>query len=146
MPKSPQPSTSHPYHLSSDELPWTDYSDSYPEDMMKGMRAKRLIGPGGAMHDDETLMGVLEIDPGVEYPAHRHPAPEVYYVIEGEAECTWGDETFQVGPGSVIRTPPGEWHAIRNTGTGRFFAVAYWWAPGGDREILAGRLELSEKA
>lgn len=144
MPKSTRHTNPHLYHLRSEDQPWTDYSDSYPDEMMKGMRAKRLLGPGGVLHDDETVMGVLEIDPGVEYPAHRHAAPEVYYVIEGDAECTWGDESFTVGPGSVIRTPPGEWHSIRNVGEGRFFAVAYWWAPGGDQSILAGKLELAD--
>lgn len=144
MPKSPPPKQAHPYHVDAADLPWSDYSDSYPTEMMTRIRAKRIIGPGGAIEHDETLFGVLEIDPGAEYPAHRHAAPEVYYVIEGEAECIWGEETFAVGPGSVIRTPPGVWHSIRNTGTGRFFAVAYWWAPGGDRDILNGPLELRD--
>ena len=144
MPKSPPPAEPHPYHVVANDLPWTDYSDSYPAGMMQQMRAKRVIGPGGAIHDDETTFGVLELDPGAEYPAHRHPAPEVYYVIEGEAECVFGEETFRVGPGSVIRTPPGAWHSFRNIGQGRFFAVAYWWAPGGDRDVLAGGLELRD--
>ena len=144
MPKSATPRGTHPYHVASDDLPWTDYSDSYPSDMMRTMRAKRIVGPGGAIEHDETVFGTLELDPGAEYPAHRHAAPEIYYVIEGEAECTWGSETFTVGPGSVIRTPPNEWHAFRNTGAGRFFAVAYWWAPGGDCQVVRAPLELAD--
>lgn len=134
----------HPYHIADEEIPWGDYSEWYPDDMMGGMRAKRILGPGGAIHHSETIMGILEIDPGRSYPAHRHAAPEVYYVIEGEAECTFGSEVFTVKAGSTIRTPPNEWHGFSNTGNVTFRAFAYWWAPGGDSSVLEGPLELKD--
>ena len=137
--------SSSPTHIRSDELPWSDYSAWYPDDMMQCMRAKRLIGPGGAIHADDTLFGLLEIDPGGAYPPHRHPASEVYYVVSGQAECRWGDEVFMAGPGSVIRTRPGEVHAMRTIGDEPFRAVAYWYAPQGDTSALNGDLELVEE-
>lgn len=132
----------NPTHVDANDLPWTDYSAWYPDDMMKCMRAKRVIGPGGAIESDRTLFGVLEIDPGGAYPPHRHPAAEVYYVISGRAECRWGDEVFVAGPGSVMRTAPGLVHAMRTLGDQPFRAVAYWYAEGDDPGVLAGDLEL----
>ena len=123
-------------HLSAADVPWGDYSAHYPAEMMQTMRAKRLIGPGGAIDHDEIVFGVLEIDPGAGYPPHKHDAPEIYYVIQGRAECTFGDETFTASPGSTIRTRPGEVHDFKNIGDEKFVALGFWWAPGGDRSIL----------
>jgi quercetin dioxygenase-like cupin family protein len=36
----------------------------------------------------DVLMGMLELAPGATYPAHRHPAPELYYVMSGTAQWT----------------------------------------------------------
>lgn len=47
MPRSSRPDAAHPWHIRATDLPRTDYSDSYPTEMMKGMRAQRIIGPGG---------------------------------------------------------------------------------------------------
>jgi hypothetical protein len=33
-----------PIHFQSDDAPWSDYSGWYPDEMMRSMRAKRLIG------------------------------------------------------------------------------------------------------
>ena len=131
-----------PTHFREQDLPWGDYSAWYPDDMMQTMRAKRLIGPGGVIHSDETLFGLLEIDPGASYPAHRHPAAEVYYVIQGRAECRWGDEVFEAEPGTVIRTAPDAVHSFKVLGDEPFRAVAYWYAPAGDPDALKGDLEL----
>ena len=135
-----------PTHFREQDVPWGDYSAWYPEDMMRTVRAKRLIGPGGVVHDDDTLFGLLEIDPGTSYPPHRHPAAEVYYVIQGRAECRWGEEVFEAGPGSVIRTAPNVVHSFRVLGDETFRAVAYWYGPDGSTEALGGDLELVDEA
>ena len=129
-------------HLSAEDVPWGDYSAHYPENMMRTMRAKRLIGPGGAIPHDEVVFGILELDPGASYPSHRHEAPEIYYVVQGRAECRFGDETFVARPGSMIQTAPGQSHSFHSLGDEKFVAVAFWWAPGGNRSALMCDLEL----
>jgi mannose-6-phosphate isomerase-like protein (cupin superfamily) len=50
---------------------------------------------------------------------HFHPrTEEIYYILEGTAVMTIGDETSPVGPGDAISIPPGMVHTIRNTGSG----------------------------
>ena len=126
----------NPTHVHESDVPWGDYSAWYPAEMLNKVRAKRLVGGGGAIPHEETLLGLLEIDPGAEYSAHKHDAPEVYYVLEGEAECVFGDETFIVREGSAIHTRRNQVHSFRNTGTGKFRAIGMWWAPGGDTSVL----------
>jgi mannose-6-phosphate isomerase-like protein (cupin superfamily) len=44
-----------------------------------------------------------------------HTEDEVYYVVDGRAQVTVGDETREVGPGSVVyvaRTVPHRFHDI----------------------------------
>ena len=100
-------------YIHEDEVPYGDYSGVYPEDMMRKMRAKRIIAPNGAIKHDEILFGTLEIDVGAEYPPHRHEAPELYYVLVGEVECLFGDEHFVARKGTVIQTAPNEVHSFK---------------------------------
>jgi mannose-6-phosphate isomerase-like protein (cupin superfamily) len=68
----------------------------------------------------ESFFVILE--PGEAPPLHVHDdAEQVWYVLEGSAEMTVGREsaeTYPVKPGDFVRTPPGTWHSIRNTGPG----------------------------
>lgn len=131
------------FHIHSSDVEWGDYSAYYPAEMMQTMRGKRLFGPGGGVHRDDMLLGILELDPGAVYPLHSHPAPEVYYVMQGEAECQFGDERFRAKPGTAIYTEPNLPHGFRNTGPGKFVALGFWWAPGGDTASLKGDLALT---
>jgi mannose-6-phosphate isomerase-like protein (cupin superfamily) len=70
----------------------------------------------------EAFFVILE--PGEAPPLHVHPdAEQVFFVLEGEATMTVGRddaETFPLGVGDFVRTPPGTWHAVRCTSPGRF--------------------------
>ena len=123
---------------------YKDYSDHYPKHILNMGGAKVLVGPDGAITNHEISLAVMEINPGRIYPLHSHDAPEVYYVLEGEAKCTWGEDEFQVGPGTAIQTKPGTAHRIEVIGKQKFRAIAFWWAPGGNTEILDCKLNLLE--
>jgi mannose-6-phosphate isomerase-like protein (cupin superfamily) len=49
-------------------------------------------------------------------PHHHATTEEIYYILEGTAAMTLGDETRPVVPGDAIAIPPGTRHTIRNTG------------------------------
>ena len=70
----------------------------------------------------EAFFVVLE--PGESPPLHVHPdAEQVFFVLEGEAEMTVGQESperFPLRAGDFVRTPPGTYHAARCTSPGRF--------------------------
>ena len=132
------------YSVHESEVENKDYSDHYPQSVLSMGGAKVLIGPDGAITNHEISMAVMEINPGRIYPLHSHEAPEVYYVLEGKAKCTWGKEEFQACPGTAIQTRPGTPHRIEVIGNQKFRAIAFWWSPGGNTEILDCKLKLLE--
>jgi len=109
-------------------------------------RYKALIGGQrpGVIPQEDILMGVLELAPGATYPAHKHPAPELYYVIGGKVRWTVGDETFEAGPGEAIYHAPNTLHRMVNIGAETLRMVYLWWAPGGDRSVLRASSQLLE--
>jgi mannose-6-phosphate isomerase-like protein (cupin superfamily) len=84
------------------------------------------------------LFGELELKAGGFYPAHHHPAPEIYYVLSGEAEWTVGDQTFMARPGMSIYHPALKLHKMHNKGTETLRVIYFWWAPGGDKSTFEG--------
>jgi len=51
--------------------------------------------------------------------AHTHADHvDSFYVLEGEAEFTIGDDTVRAGPGTYVAAPIGAVHGFRNAGDG----------------------------
>jgi|GEM_PF-1755137 quercetin dioxygenase-like cupin family protein len=134
-----------PTHTSLKDRPWST-SEQYPEALQRVCRYKALIGGGrpGVVPQADVLMGMLELAPRAIYPAHRHPAPELYYVMSGRAEWTVGEETFAAGPGTAIYHPPNTLHRMVNTSDEVLRTVYMWWSPGGDRRVIQVASELLE--
>jgi hypothetical protein len=94
-----------------------------------------IVGPqGGApalVNDPAMALGVLLLGPRTEYPAHHHPAAEVYVPL-GPADWAKGGadeekaEWVSRAPGSVIHHPPNIVHATRTHDIP--IAALYLWA------------------
>lgn len=56
---------------------------------------------------------VTELDPsgGGWTHQHSHAAEEAIYILQGEAEFTFGGDTYRVGPGQLVFFPSGVMHA-----------------------------------
>jgi len=67
--------------------------------VMPGVRRK-------VVHADSFTMVLVELDPGIDTPAHTHPHEQATMVQEGSVAFTIQGETRIVGPGDVIRIPP----------------------------------------
>ena len=97
-----------------------------------------LIGPNlpaPAFENKNVYFGSLVMQPGYTYPAHNHPAPEIYYVIEGEADWYVDDEKRKVGPGSMMYHRPYAVHGWTVTSKTPLRVVWLWWAEG-DQAVL----------
>ena len=76
-----------------------------------GQRSYLLAGPD----DSSRVMITWIASPcGTSQPVHRHEhAEQVYVVVRGCGRMTVAGETAEVGPGTLIRVPPGTDHAIQ---------------------------------
>lgn len=94
------------------------FDESDPDDFRPSSHWAVLVDPGrnDARVDDITLI-VEEIAAGDRIPLHTHPISEVIVILEGSPEVTLGDDTRQVGPGTVVFIPAGTAHGTRNAGT-----------------------------
>jgi quercetin dioxygenase-like cupin family protein len=89
-------------------------------------------------------MGVLDLDPGGYYPAHAHPAPEIYFILSGMAKWTVGDETFTAKPGMAIYHAANIPHRMVNKGSETLKTIWFWWAPDGRAEVLRAEVRFLE--
>jgi mannose-6-phosphate isomerase-like protein (cupin superfamily) len=85
-----------------------------------------VIGKTGIWPSQRMLLGFTLIAPRTHYPAHVHPAIELYLVIAGAAAWTFGDSSAEIRPpGSVIVHPSGAPHAM-TTGAEPLLALFTW--------------------
>ena len=85
-----------PDHLATAAIPWQRFSEA------TGVEYKVLRRH--AERGGSTLL--LRFAPGADYPAHRHPAGEEYYVLEGALDD--GPRTYRAG--DYLYYPPGSVH------------------------------------
>jgi quercetin dioxygenase-like cupin family protein len=85
-----------------------------------------IIGPNGAYPGDDFLLGLFLLGPGLRYPNHAHPAPELYWILAGESEWRVRDEPFDPRePGETIWHEPFVPHAT-NVGQTPLLALYAW--------------------
>jgi quercetin dioxygenase-like cupin family protein len=79
-------------------------------------RTRRFIG---AEHSAGVSYFFVDNEPGQGPDVHRHPYPETWVVLEGEARITIGDATIIAVEGDTATGPAGMWHGFKNCGDGR---------------------------
>jgi quercetin dioxygenase-like cupin family protein len=73
-----------------------------------------LLGPESVIQDERVTAGLLCLAPETHYPAHSHPAEEVYHVLIGESLWQRGDERWtRRATGARIHHPSRVPHAMR---------------------------------
>lgn len=86
-----------------------------------------IIGPQGVVLDDEFMLGILLLGPQTEYPAHYHPAEELYYTVSGDASWWQREQPWtQRGSGSYVYHPSGVAHAMQ-TARQPVCLLYMWW-------------------
>jgi mannose-6-phosphate isomerase-like protein (cupin superfamily) len=76
------------------------------------------VADRGALAGACNFIEVASLPPGTSIGRHRHAATdeELYLVLAGEGEMWRDGETFRVGPGDLVRNPPGAEHGLVNVG------------------------------
>ena len=71
-------------------------------------RAPKEIVPGGTIRTfwgENTLLSVVDIDPGVEVPLHTHPHEQSGIVLEGQLEMGVEGDVRLLNPGDMYIIP-----------------------------------------
>ena len=108
-------------------LPWK-YNYEPREDMPDlgvKMAWGEIIGPEAPYLSSSFCFGFTMIAPDSLYPAHFHPAVELYYVLSGTAEWTLNGKAALQKPGTFILHPANAVHAMR-TGKEPLLAMYTW--------------------
>jgi mannose-6-phosphate isomerase-like protein (cupin superfamily) len=81
------------------------------------IRTTRVID--AAHRSGFRFIDLTELPPGTSVGVHQHAADdeEVYVIVQGRGRMLLDGETFDVGPGDVIRNVPGGTHGLMNTGS-----------------------------
>jgi quercetin dioxygenase-like cupin family protein len=88
--------------IKQDQLPWSQI-------------ARELVG---AEHGLDITLLFVEAEPGRGPALHRHPYPEVFITLEGEATFSVEGERVVVGAGDIVVAHAGEAHGFVNSGSG----------------------------
>jgi hypothetical protein len=84
-----------------------------------------LVGPEAPLAAPDIRMGFTLIGPHIVYPAHAHPAQELYIVLSGRALWTQSGRPSWRDPGAVIVHASEEPHAMQ-TGAEPLLALYSW--------------------
>ncbi len=83
------------------------------------------------------------LKPGFLLARHHHRAmTEVFYILDGEVEFRFDDETVTATPGMTVTIPPGVWHEVECANGGKLLTI---FSPGGF-ELYLEELETLQAA
>lgn len=82
-----------------------------------GSKVREWAGPGYRAEATNQSLAEATVAPGESTAAHYHcEAEEIYLVTGGEGRVRVGEEEREIRAGDCVVIPPGEVHALRNTG------------------------------
>ena len=65
-----------------------------------------------------------KLKPGFHLPRHHHKQmTEVFYILEGEVEFLFDDETILLRQGDTLTVPPNVWHEAKCKSGGRMLTI-----------------------
>lgn len=106
----------HSFLATAETLHWrqTYVASDFGAEFLDRYGYVELVGRRSRLRTDRMAAGLLMFGPDTHYPAHRHPAEEIYLPIAGTADYLMTDGAWQSAePGTVIHNAPMVWHGTR---------------------------------
>ncbi len=96
---------------------WTEFyqEDEWTRSFVHRFAGGTVVGPTAPWRIDHVIVDIFVYGPEIDYPAHAHPAEEVYLILGGDAYFRVGaaQEYRPLPPGAISHHRPDESHAIR---------------------------------
>ena len=107
----------------SGHLPWTES----PRTPNMGNRIA-LCSFNDLFELTRHTVGLLYLDPGMTYPEHSHPPPELYFTLSGTAAWRYGgsEEYRVVSAGNLLYNHPMDMHGVRSSDTPLLALFLLW--------------------
>lgn len=83
----------------------------------------------GEAYGGEVSFFLINNEPGMGPPLHRHPYSETWVVRSGKARFTADGEDVEAGPGDILVVTANTPHKFRNIGTGRLELICIHSSP-----------------
>ena len=81
--------------------------------------------------------------PGFHLPSHYHKEmTEIFYILEGEIEFKFNDETIIATSGMTINIPPNIWYDVKSENGGKLMTI---FSPGGFDKYLEEIASLADE-
>ena len=98
----------------ADKLAWVENSRARPSGYVGNHCSVRIVGPQGMITDERFKFGIYLQTPETFYPAHRHEAEELYFLLSGNALWQKDAAGFEpVAAGTLIHHASYQPHAMR---------------------------------
>ena len=96
-------------------LPWKYNYEPRADmpDLGNRMGWGEILGPEAPYHDEHFCFGFTLLGKNTFYPAHYHPATELYVVLSGHAEWTLDGVSKVRNPGEFILHPSNHVHSMQ---------------------------------
>ena len=96
-------------------LPWKYNYEPRADmpDLGNRMGWGEILGPEAPYHDEHFCFGFTLLGKNTLYPAHYHPATELYVVLSGRAVWTLDGVSKVRGPGEFILHPSNHVHSMQ---------------------------------
>ena len=115
------------------EQSYTTADEAVGADMLAGYGYTEIVGKRGPFLSERIRVGVGFFAAGVDYPAHRHRAEEIYVVLAGSGTFRLdGSPSERQTAGAVVHVASGLVHGI--TMTTEPLVILYLWRGGDLRE------------
>lgn len=111
MNKAPEPGHGTRRVITKDE-----FVGGAPMEARPGVRDWKVIYPELGFDTKSLIVGIVEVEPGMHSPLHKHNCEETYYVLSGSGELDSGGERTRIEAGDAVFNPPNVEHRVWNTG------------------------------
>ena len=86
---------------------------------------RNILNGTQELYDKGRVFAHTSLAPGASIGFHLHQEEsETYYILSGEGLYNDNGKEYQIFPGDVTHTPPGEGHGITNTGKEELHMIA----------------------
>jgi len=92
----------------------TKVAQTAPFQNAHGVDARKIL----SSPDAEVIY--MALNPGESLKKHTTPVDVFFYILEGKGEVQVGEETLEVEKDTVVDSPKGIPHLLRNSGEGVF--------------------------